>query len=130
LEAQLELGQRGMGGRDSVQMKSYLLKLLNKQKGNHIRPEDRMDVDVTEVQEEKKERRACFYCQKMGHLKKDCHKCLADEAKRQKPSAHIKKVEVVDKDKEDAKNELRKMVQAMSEDEKHSVLSSLVDEHF
>jgi hypothetical protein len=30
LEAQLELGQRGMGGRDSGQMKAYLLKLLNK----------------------------------------------------------------------------------------------------
>jgi Retrotransposon gag protein len=35
LEAQLELGQRGVG-RDSAQMKSYLLKLLNNKKGNHI----------------------------------------------------------------------------------------------
>jgi Zinc knuckle len=89
-----------------------------------------MDVDITEVQEEKKERRVCFYCQKPGHLKKDCRKRLADEGKRQKPSVHIKKVEVVDKDKEDAKNELCKMVQAMSEEEKHNVLSSLVDKHF
>jgi Zinc knuckle len=119
-----------MGGRDSTQMKSYLLKLLNKQKGSYIHPEDHMDVNVTEVQEEKKERRACFYCQKPGHLKKDCHKHLADEAKRQKPSAHIKKAEIVDEDKEDAKNELHKMVQTMSKEEKCSVLSSLVDEHF
>jgi Zinc knuckle len=119
-----------MGGKDSTQMKSYLLKLLNNKKGNHICPEDRMDVNVTEVQEEKKERRACFYCQKPGHLKKDCCKHLANEAKRQKSSTHIKKAEVVDEDKEDAKNELRKMVQTMSEEENHSVLSSLVDEHF
>jgi Zinc knuckle len=130
LEAQLELGQCGMGGRDSMQMKSYLLKLLNNKKGNHIKPEDRMDIDVTEVQEEKKERRACFYCQKPGHLKKDCRKHLADEAKGQKSAAHIKKAEVVDEDKEDAKNELCKMVQAMSKEEKRNVLSSLVDEHF
>jgi Retrotransposon gag protein len=129
LEVQLELGQRRVGGRDSAQMKSYLLKLLNK-KGNHIKPEDRMDVDVTEVQEEKKEKRACFYCQKLGHLKKDCHKRLANEAKGWKLSVHIKKAEVVNEDKEDAKNKLHKMVQAMSEEEKCSVLSSPVDEHF
>jgi Zinc knuckle len=130
LEAQLELGQRGMEGRDSRQMKAYLLKLLNKQKGNHVHLEDHMDVDVTEVQKEKKEWRACFYCQKLGHLKKDCRKHLADKAKGRKSSIHIKKAEVVNKDKEDAKNELRKMVQAMSEEEKCNVLSSLVDEHF
>jgi Zinc knuckle len=111
-------------------MKAYLLKLLNNKKGNHIRPEDRMDVDVTEIPEEKKERRTCFYCQKPGHLKKDCCKCLADEAKGRKSSIHIKKAEVIDEDKEDTKSELRKMVQAMGEDEKCSILSSLVDKHF
>jgi Zinc knuckle len=130
LEAQLELRQRGAGGRNLAQLKSYLLKLLNNKKGNHIHPEDRMDVDVTEVQEEKKERRACFYCQKPGHLKKDCRKRLADEAKGRKPAVHIKKAEIVDEDKEDVENELRKMVQAMGEDEKCTILSSLVDEHF
>jgi Zinc knuckle len=110
-------------------MKAYLLKLLNK-KGNHVRPEDRMDVDTVEPVEEKREKRACFYCQKPGHLKKDCRKRLADEAKGRKPAVHIKKAEIVDEDKEDAKSELRKMVQAMGEDEKHSILSSLVNEHF
>jgi Zinc knuckle/Retrotransposon gag protein len=129
LEAQLELRQRRAGGRDSAQMKSYLLKLLNK-KGNHIQPEDCMDVDAAEVPEERKERRACFYCQKPGHLKKDCRKRLADEAKGKKPTIHVKKAEVVDKDKEDVKSELRKMVQAMGDEEKRSILSSLVNEHF
>jgi Retrotransposon gag protein/Zinc knuckle len=130
LEAQLELRQRGAGGKDSAHLKTYLLKLLNNKKGNHIRPEDCMDVDAAEPVEEKKERRACFYCQKPGHLKKDCRKRLADEAKGRKPAIHIKKAEVVDEDKEDAKNELRKMLQNMGDDEKKSVLSSLVDELF
>jgi Zinc knuckle len=130
LEAQLELGQHRAGGRDSAQMKAYLLKLLNNKKGNHIHPEDRLDVDVVEPVEEKREKRACFYCQKPGHLKKDCRKRLADEAKGKKPAIHIKKAEIVDKDKEDVKSELHKMVQAMGEDDKRNILSSLVDEHF
>jgi Zinc knuckle len=130
LEAQLELGQRGTGGRDSAQLKAYFLKLLNNKKGNHIRPEDRMDVDAAEPVEEKREKRACFYCQKPGHLKKDCRKRLADEAKGRKPAVHIKKAEVVDEDKEDAKNELRKMLQNMGDDDRKNVLSSLVDENF
>jgi Retrotransposon gag protein/Zinc knuckle len=130
LEAQLELGQRGAGRRDSAQLKAYFLKLLNNKKGSHIRPEDRMDIDAVEPVEEKREKRACFYCQKPGHLKKDCQKRLADEAKGKKAAVHIKKAEIVDEDKEDAKNELRKMLQAMGDDEKKSVLSSLVDEHF
>jgi Retrotransposon gag protein/Zinc knuckle len=130
LEAQLKLGQQGAGGRDSAQMKAYLLKLLNNKKGNHIRPEDHMDVDTAEPVEEKKEKHACFYCQKPGHLKKDCRKRLANEAKGRKVAIHIKKAEIVDEDKEDVKSELRKMVQAMGEDDKRSILSSLVDEHF
>jgi Zinc knuckle len=89
-----------------------------------------MDVDAAELVEEKREKRACFYCQKPGHLKKDCCKRLADEAKGKKVAVHIKKAEVVDEDKEDAKNELCKMLQTMGDDEKKSILSSLVDEHF
>jgi Retrotransposon gag protein len=130
LEAQLELGQRGAGGRDSAQLKTYLLKLLNNKKGNHIRPEDRMDIDAVELVEEKREKCACFYCQKPEHLKKDCRKRLADEAKGKKAAVHIKKAEIVDEDKEDAKSELHKMLQTMGDDEKKSILSSLVDEHF
>jgi Retrotransposon gag protein len=130
LEAQLELGQRGAGGRDSAQLKTYLLKLLNNKKGNQIRPEDRMDIDAVEPVEEKREKHACFYCQKPGHLKKDCCKRLADEAKGKKAAVHIKKAEIVDEDKEDAKSELRKMLQNMGDDEKRSILSSLVDKHF
>jgi Zinc knuckle len=89
-----------------------------------------MDVDVTETSNEKKEKHTCFYCQKPGHIKKDCCKRLADEARGRKLPVHIKKVEVVDEDKEDAKSELCKMIQAMGEEEKHSVLSSLVNKHF
>jgi Retrotransposon gag protein/Zinc knuckle len=129
LEAQHELGQQG--GRNSAQMKAYLLKLLNQKKGgNYIRPEDRMDVDVAEVSEKQKERHTCFYCQKPGHIKKDCRKRIADKAKGNKTSIHVKKAEIIDEDKEDAKGELRKMLQAMGEDEKRSLLSSLIDEHF
>jgi hypothetical protein len=55
---------------------------------------------------------------------------LADEAKGRKPTIHVKKAEVVDEDKEDVKSELQKMVQAMEDEEKRSILSSLIDEHF
>jgi hypothetical protein len=89
-----------------------------------------MDVDVAEVSDKQKERCNCFYCQKTGHLKKDCHKRIADEAKGNKTSVHVKKAEIIDEDKEDAKGELRKMFQTMGEEEKRSLLSSLVDEHF
>jgi Zinc knuckle len=130
LEAQHELGQC-RGERDSAQMKAYLLKLLNQKKGgNHIWPEDHMDVNIVETSDKRKEKHTCFYCQKPGHIKKDCHKRIADEAKGQKSSAHIKKAEFVNEDKEDTKSKLHKIIQAMGEEEKHTMLSSLVDEHF
>jgi hypothetical protein len=129
LEARHELGQRD--NKDSSKQKAYLLQLLNKKRTQpHIRPEDHMDVDVTEVSENKKEKRVCFHCRLLGHFKKDCRKRMAEEAKARKPQVLACQVEVIDEEKEDTIATMRKNVKAMKDSEKRDFLASLVDENF
>jgi hypothetical protein len=79
LEAQHELAQRD--SKDTSKQKAYLLKLLNqKQNHSHVHPEDHMDIDITETSNDKKEKRVCYYCKLLGHLKKDCQKRMANES--------------------------------------------------
>jgi hypothetical protein len=127
LEAQHELAQ----GKDASKQKAYLLQLLN-QKRNHqnVCPEDCMDVDVTETSEDKKEQRLCYYCKLPGHLKKDCRKRMADEAKGRKPQMQARQAEVVDEEKEDVLATMRKNVKAMKESKRRDFLGVLVDKHF
>jgi hypothetical protein len=88
LEAQHELAQRS--NNDPAKQKAYLLQLLNqKKKQDHIHLEDRMDVDATEMADDKKEKCLCYFCKMPGHLKKDCHKRMAEEAKGRKPQSQI-----------------------------------------
>jgi hypothetical protein len=55
LEARHELAQRD--NKDSSKQKAFLLQLLNKKRSpQHIRPEDCMDVDVTETSNSNKEK--------------------------------------------------------------------------
>jgi hypothetical protein len=51
-----------------------------------------MDINVAEVPEEHKEKQVCFYCQKPGHIKKDCRKRLANEARGRKPQTQVQQV--------------------------------------
>jgi hypothetical protein len=129
LEACHELAQRD--SKDSSKQKAYLLQLLNRKRTQpHIRPEDRMDVDVTETSENNKERRVCYHCKLPGHLRKDCRKRMAEEAKAKKPQAQVQQTEVIDEEKEDTLATMRKNVKAMKESKKRDFLASLVDENF
>jgi hypothetical protein len=89
-----------------------------------------MDIDVTETTESTKERRVCYFCKLPGHLKKDCQKRMAKEAKGRKPQMQACQAKVVDEEKEDTLATMRKNVKAMKESEKRNFLASLVDEHF
>jgi hypothetical protein len=129
LEVQHELAQRD--NRDASKQKAYLLRLLNqKQNPGHIHPEDHMDMDVTETSNDKKEKRVCYYCKLPGHLKKDCHKRMADEAKGKTPQTQAHQAKVVDEEKEDILATMRKNVKAMKESERRDFLGVLIDEHF
>jgi hypothetical protein len=89
-----------------------------------------MDVDVTETSDDKKEKRLCYYCKLPGHLKKDCRKRIADEAKGRRPQTQVHQAEVVDEEKEDILATMRKNVKAMKESERRDFLGALVDKHF
>jgi hypothetical protein len=128
LEAQQKLAQ--WDTKDPNKQKAYLMKLINQKQSGHIHPEDHMDVDITEVLEECKEKQVCFYCQKPGHIKKDCRKRLADEARGRRPQTQTWQVEVVDEDKEDTLAGIKKNVKAMKDAEQRDLLAVLVDENF
>jgi hypothetical protein len=129
LEAWHELAQRD--SKDTSKQKAYLLQLLNwKRNQQHVHPEDRMDVDVTETSESNKERRVCYFCKLPGHLKKDCWKRMAEEAKGRKPQTQAHQAKVVDEEKEDALATMRKNVKAMKESKRRDFLGALIDEHF
>jgi hypothetical protein len=129
LEAQHELVQRG--NQDTAKQKAYLLKLLNqKRRQDHICPEDRMDVDATEIVEDKREKHVCFFCKTPGHLKRDCCKRMAEEAKGRKPQSQIQQVQVINEEKEDARTTIRNSVKALSKAERRDLLGSLVNENF
>jgi hypothetical protein len=114
LEVQHELAQ--WDTKDTSKQKAYLLQLLNhKQNHSHVHPEDCMDVDVTEISDDKKEKRFCYYCKLLGHLKRDCWKRMADEAKGRRPQSQAHQAEVVDEEKEDVLTTMRKNVKAMKE---------------
>jgi hypothetical protein len=129
LEACHELAQRD--SKDLSKQKAYLLQLLNKKRTQpHICPEDHMDVDVMEVSEGNKEKRVCYHCKLPGHLRKDCQKRLAKEAKARKPQTQAHQAEVIDEEKEDTLTTMRKNIKAMKESKKRDFLALLVDEHF
>jgi hypothetical protein len=128
LEAHHELAQQD--SKDSSKQKAYLLQLLNKKRAPpHIHPEDRMDVDVTETSEHK-EKRVCYHCKLPGHLKKDCQKRMAEEARAKKPQTQARQAKVIDEEKEDTLATMRKNVKAMKESEKRDFLASLINENF
>jgi hypothetical protein len=107
------------------------LQLLNQKRNHqHVHPEDRMDVDVTETSDSNKENRVCYYCKLPGHLKRDCRKRMADEAKGRKPQTKAHQAEVVDEEKEDVLTTMRKNVKAMKESKRRDFLGALIDEHF
>jgi hypothetical protein len=89
-----------------------------------------MDMDVTETSESNKEKRVCYFCKLPGHLKKDCWKRMAEEAKGKRPQMQAQQAEVVDEEKEDVLTTMRKNVKAMKESERRDFLGALVDEHF
>jgi hypothetical protein len=89
-----------------------------------------MDVDVTKTSDSSKERRVCYYCKLPGHLKKDCRKRMADEAKGRKPQTQVCQAEVVDEEKEDILATMRKNIKAMKDSERRDFLGALIDEHF
>jgi hypothetical protein len=129
LEACHELAQRD--SKDMSKQKAYLLQLLNKKWTQpHIRPEDRMDVDVTETSDGNRERRVCFHCKLPGHLRKDCQKRMAKEAKAKKSHTQAHQAKVIDEEKEDTLATMQKNVKAMKESEKRDFLASLIDENF
>jgi hypothetical protein len=128
LEAQHKLAQRD--SKDTSKQKAYLLQLLNwKQNHSHVHPEECMDVDVTETSKDKKER-LCYYCKLPRHLKKDCWKRMADEAKGRKPQTQVHQAKVVDEEKEDVLATMRKNIKAIKESKRRDFLRALVDEHF
>jgi hypothetical protein len=129
LEVQHKLAQRD--SKDPSKQKAYLLKLINqKQNHTHIHPEDRMDVDVTEVSDDKKEKRLCYYCKQPGHIKRDCWKRMANEARGKKPQTQVCQVKVINEEKEDIFTTMRKNVKAMKESERRYFLGVLIDKHF
>jgi hypothetical protein len=89
-----------------------------------------MDIDITETSDSNKERRVCYFCKLPGHLRKDCWKRMAEEAKGRRPQTQARQAEVVDKEKEDALATMRKNVKAMKESERWDFLGALIDEHF
>jgi hypothetical protein len=89
-----------------------------------------MDVDITETSKSNRERRVCYFCKLPGHLKKDCQKRMAKEAKGRKPQTQAHQAEVVDEEKEDTLTTMRKNVKAMKDSERRDFLGVLVDEHF
>jgi hypothetical protein len=89
-----------------------------------------MDVDVMETSEGSKEKRVCYHCKLPGHLRKDCRKRLAEEAKARKQQTQVCQTEVIDEEKEDTLAAMRKNVKAMKESKKRDFLASLVNEHF
>jgi hypothetical protein len=89
-----------------------------------------MDVDITETSEDKKEKRLCYYCKLPGHLKRDCQKRMANEAKGRKPQTQAHQAEVVDEEKEDILATIKKSVKAMKESKRRDFLGALMDEHF
>jgi hypothetical protein len=89
-----------------------------------------MDVDITETTDSTKEKRVCYYCKLPGHLKKDCQKRMADEAKGRKPQTQAHQAKVVDEEKEDILTTMRKNVKAMKESKRRDFLEALMDEHF
>jgi hypothetical protein len=89
-----------------------------------------MDVDITETSKSNKERRVCYHCKLPGHLRKDCRKRMAEEAKAKRMQTQVHQTEVIDKEKEDTLATVRKSVRAMKESEKRDFLASLVDENF
>jgi hypothetical protein len=129
LEVQHELAQRD--GKDTSKQKAYLLQLLNR-KRNHqqVCPEDHMDVDVTETSKSNRKRRVCYFCKLPGHLKKDCQKRMAEEAKGRKPQTQARQAKVVDEEKEDTLATMRKNIKAMKDSERGDFLGALVDKHF
>jgi hypothetical protein len=129
LEARHELAQRD--SKDSSKQKAYLLQLLNKKRTQpHICPEDHMDVDVTETSESNREWRVCYHCKLPGHLKKDCRKRMAEEARAKKTQTQVRQAEVINEEKEDTLATVRRSVKAMKESDKRDFLASLVDENF
>jgi hypothetical protein len=129
LEAQHELAQRD--NKDIAKQKAYLMRLLNQKRGQgHIRPEDCMDVDATEVVKENREKRVCYFCKKPGHLKKDCQRRMAEEAKGRKPQTQAWQIKVVNEEKEDLHATVQDTIKNMKESEQRDLLGALVDEHF
>jgi hypothetical protein len=74
-----------------------------------------MDIDIVEVSEDKKEKWLCYYCKLLGHLKKDCWKRMADEAKGKKLQTQVHQVKVIDKEKEDVHTTIRKSIKGMKD---------------
>jgi hypothetical protein len=128
LEAQHKLAQGD--SKYPAKQKAYLIKLLNQKKSNYVHPKDCMDVDVTETSDERKVKWTCFYCGKPGHIKRDCQKHMADEARGKKPQTQAWQAEVIDEEKEDTLAMMKKDVKAMKESEWRDFLAMLVDENF
>jgi hypothetical protein len=89
-----------------------------------------MDVDIIETSKSNREKRVCYFCKLPGHLKKDCQKRMAKEAKGRKPQMQAHQAEVIDEEKEDALTTMRKNIKAMKESERRDFLGALVNEHF
>jgi hypothetical protein len=129
LEVQHELAQRD--SKDIAKQKAYLMKLLNQKKGHgYVCPKDCMDVDATEILKDKKEKHICYFCKMPGHLKRDCWKRMAEEAKGRKPQTQAQQIEVINEEKEDIRATVWNNIKAMKESKWRDLLGALVDEHF